>query len=135
MSVAAILRRLGYQVTTVPPTTRIVEVARLLAERRTSAVLVADAADQLLGIVSERDIVRSLAANGDRTLEMTAGQLMTRALKTATPRTSITEAMQAMTTGGFRHLPVLDDGVLVGLVSITDVVRARVMQDQGVLAG
>jgi CBS domain-containing protein len=133
MSVAAILRQLGNQLTTMPPTARIADVARLLAERRTSAVLVADSVDQLLGIVSERDIVQSLAANGARTLEMTAGQLMTRALKTATPRTSIAEAMQTMTAGNFRHLPVLENGTLLGLVSITDVVRARVVQDQGAL--
>ena len=67
-----------------------------------------DRADQLLGIVSERDIVRSLSANGVRTLEMTAGQLMTRALQIATPDTTVGEAMHMMTEGRFRHLPVVD---------------------------
>jgi len=126
--VAAILKHKGYQVVTAAPTAKIAEVAQTLAERRIGAVLVRDSADQLLGIVSERDIVRSLAANGARTLEMTAGQLMTRALRTATPRSTVAEAMREMTAGRFRHMPVLDDGLLVGVISIGDVVKARIME-------
>jgi CBS domain-containing protein len=128
MTVAAILKHKGYQVTTVGPTTPIAEVAEVLATHRIGAVLVMDRAEQLLGIVSERDIVRSLAANGGRTLEMTAGQLMTRALQTATPDITVGEAMHMMTEGRFRHLPVLDHGRVVGLISIGDVVKARIMQ-------
>jgi CBS domain-containing protein len=93
-------------------------------------VLVMDAADQLLGIVSERDIVASLAANGATTLEMTAGQLMTRAMGTATPATTVGEAMAAMTAGRFRHMPVVTGGRLLGIVSIGDVVKARIMQQE-----
>jgi CBS domain-containing protein len=89
---------------------------------------VMDRAEQLLGIVSERDIVRSLSANGVRTLEMTAGQLMTRALQLATPDTTVGEAMRMMTEGRFRHLPVIDHDRVVGLISIGDVVKARIMQ-------
>ena len=126
--VAAILRHKGYQVVTVAPTAKIAEVAQILADKRIGAMLVRDSADQLLGIVSERDIVRSLAANGARTLEMTAGQLMTRALRTATPRSTVAEAMREMTAGRFRHMPVLDDGLLVGVISIGDVVKARIME-------
>ena len=80
--------------------------------------------------ISERNIVRSLSANGAATLEMTAGQLMTRALQTASPQTTIIEAMRKMTAGRFRHVPVLDNGELVGLVSIGDVVKARIMQQE-----
>ena len=93
MTVAAILKHKGYQVTTVDPTAPIAEVTEILAKHRIGAVLVMDRAEQLLGIVSERDIVRSLAANGARTLEMTAGQLMTRALQVATPDTTVGQAM------------------------------------------
>ncbi len=128
MTVAAILKHKGYQVTTVGPTVPISEVAEILATHRIGAVLVMDRAEQLLGIVSERDIVRSLAANGARTLEMTAGQLMTRALHTATPTITVEQAMQMMTEGRFRHLPVVDDDRVVGLISIGDVVKARIMQ-------
>jgi CBS domain-containing protein len=130
-TVAAILKHKGYQVTTVSPTLSIERVTGVLAEQRIGAVLVVDSAGQLLGIVSERDIVRCLAANGARTLEMTAGQLMTRALQVAHPGTTVAEAMARMTVGRFRHLPVLDHDTLVGLISIGDVVKARIMEQEG----
>ena len=128
MTVAAILKHKGHEVLSVDPTAAIDAVVALLSERRIGAVLVLDAADQLLGIVSERDIVHSLAANGARTLEMTAGQLMTRALHTVTPQTTEVEAMTIMTASRIRHLPVIEHGALIGLVSIGDVVKARIMQ-------
>ncbi len=129
-TVAAILKHKGYQVTTIEPTATIARVVSLLAEHRIGAVLVIDRADQLLGIVSERDIVRSLAANGAQTLEMTAGQLMTRALQVAHPGTTVAEAMTKMTVGRFRHLPVMERHTLVGLISIGDVVKARIMEQE-----
>ncbi len=128
MTVAAILKHKGQHVVSVNPTATMADVAGLIAERRIGAVLVMDASDQLLGIVSERDIVHSLSSNGARTLEMTAGQLMTRALKTVTPETTEVEAMTMMTASRVRHLPVLDGGRLIGLISIGDVVKARIMQ-------
>ena len=129
-TIAAILKHKGYQVTTIDPTATIARVVEVLSEHRIGAVLVIDRAEQLLGIVSERDIVRSLAANGARTLEMTAGQLMTRALQVAHPETTVGEAMSRMTVGRFRHLPVMDHDVLVGLISIGDVVKARIMEQE-----
>jgi CBS domain-containing protein len=129
-TVAAILKHKGFQVTTVEPTATIAQVVEVLSERRIGAALVMDRADQLLGIVSERDIVRCLAANGVRTLEMTAGQLMTRALQVAHPETTVAEAMAKMTIGRFRHMPVIDRGALVGLISIGDVVKARIMEQE-----
>ncbi len=128
MTVAAILKHKGYAVATIDPTATVAEIVEMLAERRIGAVLVMDVGEQLLGIVSERDIVRSLAANGARTLEMTAGQLMTRAVQVAHPDTTVAEAMHTMTAGRFRHLPVVDHDTLVGLISIGDVVKARIMQ-------
>jgi CBS domain-containing protein len=128
MTVAAILKHKGYEVLSVDPTAPIDAVVALLSERRIGAVLVLDTADQLLGIVSERDIVNSLAANGARTLEMTAGQLMTRALHTVTPQTTEVEAMTIMTASRIRHLPVIEHGALIGMISIGDVVKARIMQ-------
>jgi CBS domain-containing protein len=127
-TVAAILKHKGYHVSTVDPTATVADVAALLSERRIGAVLVMDNAEQMLGIVSERDIVRCLAANGARTLEMTAGQLMTRAVQVARPDTSVDQAMQMMTAGRFRHLPVIDHETLIGLISIGDVVKARILQ-------
>ena len=132
-TVAAILKHKGYQVSTIQPTATVSEIAALLNERRIGAVLVMDNAEQMLGIVSERDIVRSLAANGARTLEMTAGQLMTRTVQVAHPDTTVDQAMQMMTKGRFRHLPVLEHDTLIGLISIGDVVKAKIMHQDTVV--
>ena len=74
-----------------------------------------------------------LAANGARTLDMTAGQLMTRAVQVAHPDTTVEQAMQMMTAGRFRHLPVIDHDALIGLISIGDVVKARIMHQDSVV--
>jgi CBS domain-containing protein len=128
MTIAAILKHKGHQVITIDPTATVPEVAAKLTEHRIGAVLVLDRAEQMLGIVSERDIVRSLATNGGRTLEMTAGQLMTRAVHLAHPEMTIEEAMRKMTMGRIRHLPVMQNDTIVGMVSIGDVVKSRIMQ-------
>ena len=129
-TVAAILKHKGHQVTTVDPTATTAQVVNVLAAHRIGAVLVMDHTDQLLGIVGEREIMRAIAANGTRTLEMTAGQVMTRNLQVAHPATTVAEAMTMMTIGRSRHLPVMDQDVLVGLISIGDVVKARIMEKE-----
>ena len=130
MTVAAILRHKGQEIASVSPTTRIDQVTTTLAEWRIGAVLVRDSAGQLMGILSERDIVRGLAREGAACLEMTAAQLMTSVLHTVTPSTSTGEAMGLMTNGRVRHLPVLDGEALVGMISIGDVVKAQ-LEAQG----
>ena len=129
-TVAAILKHKGHQVTTVDPTATTAQVVDVLAAHRIGAVLLIDHTDQLLGIVGEREIMRAIAANGTRTLEMTAGQVMTRNLQVAHPVTTVAEAMTMMTIGRSRHLPVMDQDVLVGLISIGDVVKARIMEKE-----
>jgi CBS domain-containing protein len=128
MTVAAILKHKGNRVTSVGPSTSIAQVTIVLSEHRIGAVLVVDEDTHLLGIVSERDIVRCLAANGAGGLAMTAGQLMTKAMQFAHPGTTVAEAMATMTEGRFRHLPVVDHGDLVGMVSIGDVVKSIITQ-------
>ena len=125
MTVAAILHHKGHEIASVSPTTRVAQVTTTLTEWRIGAVLVRDAAGQLMGILSERDIVRGLAREGAACLEMNAAQLMTSVLHTVTPATSTGEAMGMMTQGRVRHLPVLENGALVGMVSIGDVVKAQ----------
>ena len=128
-----ILRLKGGDVASVAPDATIAAVAELLTQRRIGAAIVCDGAHRLVGIVSERDIVRSLARHGGRVLQMTAEQLMTRNPRTAPPSMSVPEAMALMTEGRFRHLPVMEDGQLVGIVSIGDVVKERISeQDQEV---
>lgn len=128
MTVAAILKHKGNRVTTVDPSMTIAEVTKVLSEHRIGAVLVLDDGNHLLGIVSERDIVRSIAAARAAALEMTAGQLMTKAMQFAYPSTTEDEAMAMMTEGRFRHLPVVDHGELVGMISIGDVVKSIITQ-------
>ena len=124
MTIATILKQKGRSIISVAPAMRIGEVVGVLAEKRIGAVLVLDPAGQLAGILSERDIVRSLATNGAQTLEMTASQLMTRAPTTATTDLTVYDAEHLMTNGRFRHLPILEEGKLIGMVSIGDVVKA-----------
>ena len=128
MTIAAILRTKGNDVTSVAPETPVHSVVRTLANARIGSVLVIDPEGSLVGILSERDIVISLASQGAATLDLPASRIMTRAPRTASPRTTEEEAMGLMTDGRFRHLPVVEDGVLVGLVSIGDVVKARITQ-------
>ena len=130
MTVAAILKHKGYDVASVRPTATLGEVARLLSGRRIGGVVVQDAAEHLLGILTERDIVHVIAAHGAGALDMPAEQVMTRALQTATPHTTVHEAMSMMTAGRFRHLPVIEHDALVGIISIGDVVKARIMQQE-----
>ncbi len=130
MFVASLLRQKGTEIIHVSPDARITEVLDVLGQRGIGAVLVMDTANQLVGILSERDIVRSLMRDGARTLDMTAAQLMTRELTTASLRTTVVEAMRMMTNGRFRHIPVLDEGRLVGLISIGDVVKGRISEQE-----
>ncbi len=127
MIVAGILKNKGGgAVISVSPGAAVADVVQKLAMHRIGAVLVVSGVGGLLGILSERDIVRSLAENGAGTLDRTAADLMTSSVITATPQTTVDAAMELMTTGRFRHVPVLDDGRLVGLVSIGDVVKAKI---------
>lgn len=130
MTVAAILKHKGCEVFSVRPTDTIAEVARNLSERRIGAVVVINSVGQLLGILNERDIVNALASNGAWVLEMSAAQLMSRVLKVATPQTTTGEALAMMAAGHIRHLAVIDHGTLVGLISIGDVVKNRIMQHE-----
>ncbi len=130
MILADILRHKGTETVAVSPADTIITVLEVLADKGIGAVLVLDAGRRLVGIVSERDIVRALRHHGAQTLTMTARQLMTAELTTATPRTSVAETRELMTAGRFRHVPVLENGVLAGLVSIGDVVKASLREQE-----
>lgn len=126
MTVSTILREKGNTIISVRPDTPLMELVTTIASRRIGAVLVLDAAGDLAGIVSERDVVKALAAKGPELHRVNAGDVMTADVTTVTPATSINEAMELMDRGYFRHLPVVDDGTLVGIISVRDVVRARI---------
>jgi CBS domain-containing protein len=127
MTIATIIRHKGQDVVSVGAQDEVGAIARILAENRIGAVLVRDGGGDVLGIISERDIVRCIAAHGCDAVTLPAAKLMTRALHTVTPRTKVTEALELMTDRRVRHLPVVqDDGNLAGMVSIGDLVKARI---------
>jgi CBS domain-containing protein len=129
MTVEKILKGKSSVVATVGADLPLSDVVALLTERRIGAVPVMDGAT-LVGIISERDIVHVLASHGTAALELKVSDAMTRAVKTTTLQTTIAQAMGAMTAGRFRHLPVLDHGRLIGIISIGDVVKARLDEQQ-----
>jgi CBS domain-containing protein len=125
MTVKAILSRKGNNVITIEPTVTLSAAVKILAEHRIGAVVVAGADKQVAGILSERDIVRALAQRGPGALEEAVGQVMTRKVVICTESDTVAALMERMTQGKFRHLPVVERGKLVGLVSIGDVVKHR----------
>ena len=125
MFVSDILAQKGGLVFTVTPGTSIAQLSQQLSTRRIGSVLVLDGEGSVAGIVSERDLVRAIASHGAKAMELEARQVMTREVVTCDPDDSIGQVMRTMTSGRFRHLPVVRHGELLGLVSIGDVVKAR----------
>ena len=124
--VSVILGRKGQEVVTVSGHTTLTEVARMLTAERVGALVVTDADGSVSGMISERDIVRVVAEHGPAALDQPVDAVMTRSVTTCTPATTVTELAAMMTEGRVRHLPVLDEGRLAGIVSIGDVVKSRI---------
>jgi len=131
MTVKAILSRKGSDVATIAPTANLSDAVRLLAERRIGALVVTGADNRVAGILSERDIVRALAARGPESLQETVASVMTRKVSTCTEDETVAAIMERMTEGKFRHLPVVEQGRLAGIISIGDVVKLRVEEIEG----
>jgi len=112
----------------VKPDAKIAEVAQLLAERRIGGVIVSKDNKKIQGILSERDIVRSLALRGGDCLTETASEMMTRNPVCCNKSDSADAILKMMTDGRFRHMPVVEQGELVGIVTIGDVVKARLTE-------
>lgn len=125
MFVSDILSSKGGLVYTITPGTSVAQVSQQLSIRRIGSVLVLDGDGAVAGIVSERDLVHAIASHGAKAMELEARQVMTRDVVTCDPDDSIDHVMEMMTRGRFRHLPVVRHGELLGLVSIGDVVKAR----------
>lgn len=126
MTVAAILKQKGGRVETVRPIATVHQVCDLLADRKIGAAVVVGAANEVIGIVSERDLVRALAMHGSAGLNRTIDEVMTRDIATCRLTDSSHELMELMTQGRFRHVPVVEGGRLVGIVSIGDIVKRRI---------
>jgi CBS domain-containing protein len=125
MTVETILAQKGRSVATIDPDRTLGEAARELSARRIGAVVITDGQMTVLGILSERDIVRAVAQRATAALEEPVRQHMTGRVVTCKGDASIDEVMKLMTEGKFRHLPVVEGGRLAGIVSIGDIVKQR----------
>lgn len=130
MYVSDILKHKGSDVVTTSPGETVGATARMLNVKRIGAVVVRDAAGALVGMMSERDIIRGVALHGERALNLQIQELMTSEVVTCKPTDTIAAVMKLMTHGRFRHLPVVDDGELTGMVSIGDVVKHRLEETE-----
>lgn len=125
MTVKAILSRKGSAVVTIEPAASLAEAAKLLSTHRIGAVMVTGPDAPVIGVLSERDIVRALADRGAAALDLRVEQVMTRRVVTAGEADTVGNIMERMTAGKFRHIPVVEGDRLVGVVSIGDVVKHR----------
>ena len=128
MNVESVLRAKGNAVITAKPDTPVAVVAGMLADARIGAVVISTDKVRLDGILSERDIVRAIASKGKEALTVPAANLMTKKVVTCSPTDLVVDLMSVMTAERIRHLPVLDDGALAGIISIGDIVKCRVQE-------
>lgn len=127
MTVRAILDSKGHQITSVPPDAKLSEAIKTLGQRKIGAVLVMNQG-RMEGILSERDIVRVLGERGAAALDEPVSDAMTRKVVSCRQSDTVSAIMEMMTLGKFRHLPVVEDGKVVGLISIGDIVKRRVQE-------
>ena len=126
MTVAKILAEKGHEVQTIQPHRTLAEAAGILAEKRIGAAVVTGADGTVLGILSERDIVRAVSEAGPGALEEPVSRRMTAKVTSCGETMTIETAMEIMTVGKFRHLPVVEDGRLTGIISIGDIVKRHI---------
>jgi CBS domain-containing protein len=128
MILEQILREKGGQVYSVPESATLKEAADLLDSRKVGAMVILNEAGGVIGVISERDIVRNVARIGADALKCTVGEVMTRKVVTVRPRESLESAMDLMTDRRIRHLPVVESGRLLGVISIGDLVKWRIAE-------
>jgi CBS domain-containing protein len=131
--VSAVLEHKGHTVVTVAPRDTIAVLVEVLSRNRIGAAPVVDEAGRLAGIISERDVIRGIAQHGETVTALAVERLMTTEVKTCSPEDAIVELMEVMTLQRIRHLPVMRDGKLEGIVSIGDVVKQRLQEAQSEL--
>jgi len=128
MTVSIILAAKGREVTSIEPGATMESAIALLTEKRIGAVVVLGADHRIVGILSERDIVRAIAEAGATALDEPVSRAMTRKVSTCTESDTIASLRERMTEGKFRHMPVVDQGRVVGIVSIGDVVKHHLQE-------
>lgn len=128
MNVATILGEKGNNVVTGNPEDSILDIAKMLRKHRIGCIVLSDGKDGIAGIVSERDLVRAIADSGSDILTSPVSKCMTKKVVACQKSDTIDTIMAAMTDGRFRHMPVVEDEKLVGVISIGDVVRLRIAE-------
>ena len=128
MNVAAILNEKGREVATLGLDAKLIDVARTLDERGIGSIVIVDENGGVAGIVSERDVVRTIARHGMNVLSEPVADAMTEKVVTCAEADTIEQIMSDMTSHRFRHMPVMESGRLVGIVSIGDVVKQRIAE-------
>lgn len=131
--VSAVLEQKGHKVVTVEPRDTVASLVKVLSVNRIGAAPVIDEAGRLAGIISERDVIRGIAEHGDLVTALPVERLMTTEVRTCSPEDAIVELMEVMTLQRIRHLPVVCNGALEGIVSIGDVVKQRLQEAQSEL--
>ncbi|GLK86305.1 MULTISPECIES: CBS domain-containing protein [Ancylobacter] len=128
MTVRSILDEKGYSVETIGPSASLREAAELMAQKRIGALVVTDRERRVIGILSERDVVRVIGLEGPERLDDELDTVMTTKVVTCDTNETVPQLMEQMTAGRFRHMPVVQGGKLIGLVSIGDVVKHRLAE-------
>lgn len=130
MNVGLILKSKGRAVSTVRPNATLLDVAKKLGPKKIGAIVVVGENGQVAGIISERDVIRAISEHGAHALSMMVSEVMTRSVVACQETSEIDELMETMTKGRFRHLPVIEDEALVGIISIGDVVKYHIAEVQ-----
>lgn len=128
MNVAAILKAKGRAVSTAKPDMTVKDIAVKLATKKIGAIVIVGSSGRVEGIISERDIIRAIADAGELALRAPVADFMTRTVVSCQETTTLEELMGVMTKGRFRHLPVIEDEALVGIISIGDVVKHHIAE-------
>lgn len=128
MIIANILKVKGRSVTTARPDDTVQEIADRLAQKKIGAIVIVGGGGSVIGIISERDLIRVIAQRGADALSMPVSEVMTREVVVCSEATSVDDIMEMMTNGRFRHLPVVEENGLVGIVSIGDIVKHHIAE-------
>jgi len=126
--IANILKVKGRSVTTARPDDTVQEIADRLAQKKIGAIVIVGGGGSVIGIISERDLIRVIAQRGADALSMPVSEVMTREVVVCSEATSVDDIMEMMTNGRFRHLPVVEESRLVGIVSIGDIVKHHIAE-------
>ena len=125
MLVSALIKEKGAGVITTGPATTVSEVADIIARERIGAVVVTEQDDQVVGIISERDIVNGLSKRGTKLLDLPISDVMTRDVFTCATTEDVNQLRREMTNRRARHIPIVEEGKLIGIISIGDIVKNR----------